>query len=192
MDPGELTLGATLPDGSRGASMSLSQAPCYFANGSNNPYCCSPQSISKKINGVSQLFVVNVCASWSGTHLSSAFCAQYGVLEVEARYDMPSDGGAYQVRRRFCMGACGHAVADAPNAPAQFFGVYMYGCRDPWGNSYNGGVPSPNCDVSWCARVERAACGMHAQHLTCIAGTRWTSWCTTTRRTGRPTAPACS
>jgi hypothetical protein len=25
----------------------------------------------------------------------------------------------------------------------------MFGCRDQWGNSYNGGLPSPNCDVSW-------------------------------------------
>ena len=107
MDPGQLALGATLPDGSTGASLSLSQNPCYFANGSNNPYCCSPQSIAKKINGVSTIFVVNVCASWSGTHLSSTFCAQYGVLEVEARYAMPAEGGgACDVAQLLLRRAC--------------------------------------------------------------------------------------
>ena len=126
MDPQELQLGTAMPDGTVGASLTLSQSPCFFANGSNNPYCCSTQSVVKKVNGVSQTFSVNVCAAWSGTHLSSQFCAQYGVLEVEARYNMPAEGGAYQ-----------------------FFGVYMYGCRDPTGASYNGGSPSPNCDVSW-------------------------------------------
>ena len=75
MDPGELALGTAMPDGTVGASMTLSQNPCYFPNGTNNPYCCSPQSIVKKVAGVSVTFVVNVCASWSGTHLSSTFCA---------------------------------------------------------------------------------------------------------------------
>ena len=203
MDPQGLFPGSALPGGGTGATMTLSQSPCYFANGTNNPYCCNSQSIIKKVGGVSVTFIVNVCASWSGAHLSSQFCAQYGVLEVEAKYNMPAEGGAYQVRMLTGCACCAqHAptrcARRALTLRAQFFGVYMYGCRDPWGNSYNGGSPSPNCDVSWCARPVRAACAMRqaadagAALRACVAGTRLTSWCTTTRRTGRPTAPACS
>ena len=99
----------------------------YNADGSNNPACCNTQSVVKKVNGVSQTFSVQVCASWSGTHLSSAFCAQYGVLEVEAKFALPAEGGAYA-----------------------FFGVYMFGCNDQGGNGYNGGAAAaPNCDPFW-------------------------------------------
>ena len=124
MDPAGLRIGQTFADGSTGASMTLSQAPCYNPDGSNNPACCNSQTINKKVNGVTQSFVVNVCSSWSGTHLSSQFCAQYGVLEVEARYDMPADGGAYQ-----------------------FLGLYQFSCQGPDGSSYNSA--SPNCDPYW-------------------------------------------
>ena len=36
-----------------------------------------------------------VCPAWSGAHLASTFCPQYGVLETEAAYNMPVAGGAY-------------------------------------------------------------------------------------------------
>lgn len=127
MDPNQLQPGFNYPDGGIGLRMSLAQQPCYFANGTNNPYCCQTQAIAKKVNGITQTFSVPVCASWSGTHLSSAFCAQYGVFEVEARFNIPANNGAYV-----------------------FFGSYQFGCNGPDGSNYNGGTPmAPNCDPTW-------------------------------------------
>ena len=64
------------------------------------------QSIKNKVTGAIE--EVSVCASWSGSHLSSQGCIQYGVLETEAAFDMPSTGGAIA-----------------------FFGTYMFGGENP-------------------------------------------------------------
>ena len=65
-------LGATLPDNSKGAILTLSRAPC------NNPAapgaCCNAKG--------------TICAAWAGAHLVSAGCIQYGVLELEASFAM--------------------------------------------------------------------------------------------------------
>ena len=57
-----------------GASMTLNQQGCYYGNGSNNPNCCSVS-----INAKSGL-VSTICAAWSGAHLASQFCVQYGII----------------------------------------------------------------------------------------------------------------
>ena len=61
---------------SRGAILTLSQGPC---NDPANPYACCN---SKR----------TLCASWAGSHLVSAGCIQWGVLEIEAAFNMPNNG----------------------------------------------------------------------------------------------------
>ena len=58
---------------SRGAILTLSQAPCL-----NSRTCCNSKG--------------NNCANWAGSHLVSAGCIQYGVLEIDAAFDMPPSG----------------------------------------------------------------------------------------------------
>ncbi len=98
LDPDALKLNADLPgyvtNGVQevGAIASINQDRCYNDDGSNNPACCVKQAIKNKATGAVE--EVSVCASWSGSHLSSQGCIQYGVLETEAAFDMPSTGGA--------------------------------------------------------------------------------------------------
>ena len=69
-------LNSTLPGGGYGATLTLSQTPC------NGGYaCCNTKRTT--------------CAKWAGAHLVSAGCIQYGVLEVEAAFNMPAAGGAF-------------------------------------------------------------------------------------------------
>jgi hypothetical protein len=69
-------------DTGKGAIMTLSQAECYSATtGVNNPDCCSVSTLK---NGAK----TQVCASWAGTHISSNFGVQYGVLETEAAFNV--------------------------------------------------------------------------------------------------------
>jgi hypothetical protein len=76
-------------DSGKGAIMTLSQQQCYSATtGNNNPDCCSVSTLK---NGQK----TQVCASWAGTHISSNFGVQYGVLETEAAFDLVQNGGAY-------------------------------------------------------------------------------------------------
>lgn len=82
-----------------GATMTLSQEQCINSFGINNPDCCS-RSVNAKTGLVS-----TVCASWAGAHLASQWCAQYGVVEAEAAFNMPSAGGAYMFFGSFIMGA---------------------------------------------------------------------------------------
>jgi hypothetical protein len=91
-------------DTGKGAVMTLSQAECYSATtGVNNPNCCQTSTLK---NGQK----TQVCASWAGTHISSNFGVQYGVLETEAAFNLTVNGGAYV-----------------------FFGSYMYGGKIPTG-----------------------------------------------------------
>ena len=69
--------------------MTISQQPCYLANGANNPYCCS-----NPLNGIAQTGTVVVCSSWSGAHFEAQFGLQYGVLEAEAKVNIPGATGA--------------------------------------------------------------------------------------------------
>ena len=69
-------LNASLPGGGYGAALTLSQTPC--ADGVS---CCNTKR--------------TICAKWAGAHLVSAGCIQYGVLEVEAAFDMPANSGAF-------------------------------------------------------------------------------------------------
>ena len=70
-------LNATLPNGAGyGAQLTLSQRPC-----SDGVSCCNTKR--------------TICAKWAGAHLVSAGCIQYGVLEVEAAFDMPASGGGF-------------------------------------------------------------------------------------------------
>lgn len=66
---------------------------------------------------------VSICAAWSGAHLSSQSCVQYGITEIEAAFNMPQAGGGIQ-----------------------FFGNYLFACQGPDGSAYNG---AGNCDPSW-------------------------------------------
>lgn len=76
-------------DTGKGAVMTLSQEACYdAATGVNNPDCCSVSTLK---NGQK----TQVCASWAGTHISSNFGVQYGVLETEAAFNLTVNGGAY-------------------------------------------------------------------------------------------------
>lgn len=91
-------------DTGKGAVMTLSQSECYdAATGVNNPDCCSVSTLK---NGQK----TQVCASWAGTHISSNFGVQYGVMETEAAFNLTVNGGAYV-----------------------FFGSYMYGGKIPTG-----------------------------------------------------------
>ena len=87
IDPDALKLNAELPgyvtNGVQevGAIASINQDRCYNDDGSNNPNCCVKQSIKNKATGAIE--EVSVCSSWSGSHLSSQGCIQYGILETE-------------------------------------------------------------------------------------------------------------
>lgn len=102
LNPGALAFGADLPDYAqttgitdKGLIMTLSQDPCFNADGSNNAQCCNTQSVVvSKSPLVTQQ--ISVCAAWSGAHLSSQSCVQYGTTEVEAAFDMPQEGGGIQ------------------------------------------------------------------------------------------------
>jgi hypothetical protein len=54
------------PDGTvaTGAVMTLSQRPCFGADGSNEENCCSYSTLKTGQR-------IPVCASWSGAHFSS-------------------------------------------------------------------------------------------------------------------------
>ena len=95
---------ASPPDLGKGAVMTLSQKSCYDQFGNNVAACCTTSTLK---NGQK----TQVCASWAGTHLSSAFGVQYGILETEAAFNLTLNGGAYYV----------------------FFGSYMYGGSIPSG-----------------------------------------------------------
>ena len=73
----QVKLNATLPDGSKGAILALSQDPCTA-----NPASCA------NAKGTIQAY-------WAGAHLVSAGCIQYGVLELEAAFAMPANAGAF-------------------------------------------------------------------------------------------------
>lgn len=72
----QVQLGSTFADGSKGATLSLSQDPCT----ANPASCCSSGG---------------TCAYWAGAHLVSAGCIQWGVLEIEAAFNMPANGGGF-------------------------------------------------------------------------------------------------
>ena len=75
----QVKLGAALPGGGVGAVLTLSQAPC---NDPNNPgACCNSKNTT--------------CAAWAGAHLVSAGCIQWGVLEIEAAFNMPANAGGF-------------------------------------------------------------------------------------------------
>ncbi len=65
------------PGGANGLVLALSQTPCM---GATNQACCSAGG---------------VCANWAGAHLVSAGCILFGVLELEAAFQMPASGGAF-------------------------------------------------------------------------------------------------
>ncbi len=64
--------------GGTGAILKLSQGPCN--NPANPTACCNSKGN---------------CAKWAGAHLVSAGCIQYGVLELEAAFDMPANAGGF-------------------------------------------------------------------------------------------------
>ena len=73
-----IKLNAALPanaGGGNGAILTLSQTPCV------GNACCNAKG--------------TICAKWAGAHLVSAGCIQYGVLEVEAAFNMPANSGAF-------------------------------------------------------------------------------------------------
>lgn len=73
--------------GARGLLMNISQGPC---SGSSAFQCCktAPQ-------------LGTVCANWAGAHIVSRTCVWYGVLELEAAFNFPANGGAF-----FFAGTC--------------------------------------------------------------------------------------
>ena len=87
LNPASLTTGAPLPNypvaGTTGAVMRLTQSLCVSADGTNNPACCQTSPILNKATGVTSQALV--CSHWSGAHISSQGCIQFGVLETEAR-----------------------------------------------------------------------------------------------------------
>lgn len=108
LNPQSLQLAAPLSaaPGDIGAIMTLTQSTCFNADGSNNAQCCAIQEVACTSaqraawtaggnSGSCPPQSVNICAAWSGAHLSSQFCAQYGVIEAEARFNMPVAGGAF-------------------------------------------------------------------------------------------------
>jgi len=108
LTPRTLQVGVPLYDyptaGAVGTILTLSQQSCYNSDGSNNAECCKSQTVKSGA-------VLNVCASWAGAHLSSQSCVQYGILEVEAAFNMPAQSGAYA-----------------------FFGTYMFSCINSTSN----------------------------------------------------------
>ena len=75
----QVKLAAPLPGGGVGAVLSLSQAPCN--NPANPGACCNSKNTT--------------CAQWAGAHLVSAGCIQWGVLEIEAAFNMPANAGGF-------------------------------------------------------------------------------------------------
>ena len=65
--------------GGTGAVLTLSQTPCN--NPANPGACCNSKG--------------TICANWAGAHLVSAGCIQYGVLELEAAFNMPANAGGF-------------------------------------------------------------------------------------------------
>jgi len=130
IDPNALKLNADLPgyvtNGVQevGAIASINQDRCYNDDGSNVADCCVKQSIKNKVTGAIES--VSVCASWSGSHLSSQGCIQYGILETEAAFDMPSTGGAIA-----------------------FFGTYMFGGENPGSVSIGTTAATQIVDPQW-------------------------------------------
>jgi len=125
---------ANLQYGPNGATMSISQQGCINPDGTNNPACCNSilnTAISSPYYGNRSTPVnFTVCASWSGAHLASNGCYQYGVFETEVMVNsMPAEGGA-----RF------------------YGGLYQMGCGDATGITSRTGGYYPNCDPSWCVR----------------------------------------
>ena len=99
-------LGATLPDGSKGAILTLSQSPC---NDPTNPgACCNAKG--------------SICAAWAGAHLVSAGCIQYGVLELEASFSMVRRPHRRRTKRAPFDALCAPTVPTAisPRLPARF------------------------------------------------------------------------
>ena len=78
----QVQLNSPMPGGGRGATLTLSQSPCYNAANPQQPLaaCCSK---------------TGTCAYWAGAHLVSAGCIQWGVLEIEAAFSMPNVGGGF-------------------------------------------------------------------------------------------------
>ena len=77
--PSQLQLAVQLPNyptGDLGAIFTLSQTPCATGTA-----CCSGSGASA------------VCANWAGAHLSSNGCIQYGILETEAAFNIPTNNG---------------------------------------------------------------------------------------------------
>ena len=84
----QVKLASALPGGGTGAVLTLSQSPC---NDPSNPgACCNAKGTT--------------CAKWAGAHLVSAGCIQWGVLEIEAAFNMPANAGGFyftvRARRR--------------------------------------------------------------------------------------------
>jgi hypothetical protein len=63
--------------GGKGGILKLSQTQCAL----NPASCCNKKG--------------TICTNWTGAHLVSAGCIQYGVLELEAAFDMPVNGGGF-------------------------------------------------------------------------------------------------
>ena len=75
----QVKLAAPLPGGGIGAVLTLSQNPCN--NPANPGACCNTKGTT--------------CAKWAGAHLVSAGCIQWGVLEIEAAFNMPANAGGF-------------------------------------------------------------------------------------------------
>jgi hypothetical protein len=83
----QVKLASALPGGGTGAVLTLSQSPC---NDPSNPgACCNAKRTT--------------CAKWAGAHLVSAGCIQWGVLEIEAAFNMPANAGGFYFTVRACM-----------------------------------------------------------------------------------------
>lgn len=79
LDPSALYLNAPLPNypgGASGAVLRLTQSLCVLPDGSNNPNCCQVSPIKNKVTGA--ITQSMVCAHWSGAHISSQGCVQFG------------------------------------------------------------------------------------------------------------------
>jgi hypothetical protein len=88
-----------------GAKATIAQQRCYDpVTGVNNPSCCVKQTV---VVTKSPLVTtsVSVCSSWSGAHLSSQGCVQYGILETEAAFQMPPTGGALAFFGTYILGS---------------------------------------------------------------------------------------
>ena len=86
--------------------MRLTQSLCVNPDGTNNMNCCQTSPILNKATGVITQSLV--CSHWSGAHISSQGCIQFGVLETEAAFNMPAAAGGIA-----------------------FFGTYMFGAPPP-------------------------------------------------------------